>query len=311
VSRKLLLSLLLLLLPAGCLPRTDAPEKDSLPAVTAPTVEVAASGAHVFSFDPPGSGARVLVQVPVEVTNPGSRQLELHGFRYSARLGGTAGQALSEKEHGTLPLRLGPGASIRLSLLLSGNLRNDAALLRDTADSFRDGADGLPWRVTGRLSFTADGHPFTEQQDVRLEGRARPATGPELPELRILEPESSAWSTEAEEAYVRLLLEVRNPGPAGYVVQGRDLRLHVEGEPLASEPLPPTPVAAAGTTVVPLLFRLEPGQLTPAARTALSDLLSGAPATVSVHGELLVDVLALDSYRLAAEDALTVRFNTD
>lgn len=311
MSRLLLPSLLVLLALAGCLPRASLPQGSQIPELTAPLVSVTPGAATVVSLDPPGSGARVGVRVPVTVTNPGSRPLELRSFGYTPELGATPGQAGRFREHGTLPLVLAPGATIRLSLLLSGDLRRDAALLQEAAAAFRDGNPGLAWSVRGTLTFTADGHPFTEEQEVNLSGTAKPEGGPELPELQIRPAESAAWDTGAQEAHVRLVMEARNPGPVGYLLQARDLRLFVDGLELAGQALAPVPLAAGESAVFALPFRLGHRSLSAGARTALSDLLSGREVEVTVQGELQVDVLGLDSFRFEAEPALGARFNAD
>lgn len=309
--RKLLLPLALLLAVAGCLPRTGSTETGGVPQLSAPEVAVAGSGGSIVSFDPPGSGARVLVRVPIDVRNPGRQPLELLAFTYTYSLGTETLTAGLGREHGTMPLRLAPGASTRLSLLLSGELRRDVDLLRQSADAFGDAGAGLPFRVTGTLSYTAPAHPFAEEQEIALSGSARPEAGPELPVLRLLSADSAAWSVTADEAHVRLLIEVGNPGTAGWLLQARSLWLHVDGVPLAAQSLPPTPVAAGGSTTVALPFRLERELLSPRARRLLSDLLSGSEVSVSLHGEMSVDVLGLGSFRLEAEPALEAVFNAD
>lgn len=284
--------LLIALVVTGCAPgaRSGA---GRVPDLLPPVLSLQPSAAAVSHFDPPGTGASVTVTVPVTVTNPNPFPLQIHGLGYTYTVGSTP--ATEETGQVETRLMLLPGGSQQVPLELSASLQADNRLLSEAAASFGSGA--LAWGVSGAVTYSSERHPWQSSVQFSRSGRAGAGSGVLAPEISLAEP-ASIFSLDGRSAVIRVVLSVHNPGPAGWLLHAKDLSLHLNGEPVAIQDLPPTPVAAGSDVRVVLTFSPVSALLSSTVRASLSDALAGQPASAVVSGDLAYDVLGLSSFTL-------------
>ena len=301
-------ALLAAALLAACAPRTsgDAAGRGRLPELVVPDIRLAEDGPELVSFDPPGAGAQLVVDVPVTFTN---------NNRFVVMVSGAEGElTLGQEAVARLPVRLDaitllPAQSVTQTLRLSFSLRQDPGLLGQVAELLRGAA--LPLSLAGQFSYSSEHHRWSTSSTFTDAAELKSSVKVEAPSLHIVASDSSAFFLGGDVPVVRVLLEVSNPGQIGYLLHGKDLLLLIGGQAVASVDLPPAPVPAGSSNRVALNFLPLSSQLTPEARSALSDALAGAPAELSVLADLAVDVVGLDTFRLPAGEALTALIHTD
>lgn len=301
LSSQLKFSVLLvaLLLVAGCAPRMtqDGAVRGRLPELQPPVVAAVSSGAVINSFDPPGAGARLLVQVPVTISNPNPFGLTVSGAELRYRIGaGGSSQLLADS---LSSLEVPANSTITHTFELNRGLRQDTDLLLQAAAAFS--GEGLPVAIAGTYQFSSEHHPWLTGAQLNLTVRAGAAASVELPQLAVIASESSVYSLTDDAPVVRVVIEARNPGGVGYLLHAKDVLLLLGGEPIAVHDLPPTPVPARSSTRVALNFEPVLPVLSPASRSALSDALAGAQTELALEGQFALDVLGLDTWLLPAD----------
>ena len=298
--------LVLAVLLAGCAPATrqDQSAADRLPELLPPQVSLSGERARIDSFNPPGTGASVLVTVPVTITNPNGFPIEVHSVEFSQRLAGSSDQV---GPRGLMNVLLPAASSRDFELRLSRSLRQDAELLTRIAQSFA--GSSLTFDIEGTVAYSSQMHPWNTQEGFSLGGTAVAQTGVMTPELVVNVSESTIFHLAGSPAVVRVVVNIHNPGTVGYLVHARELIVELAGEPVASQDLPPTPVAAGETTVVAVNFATTTGLLNRQARAVLSDALTGVPVELLVRGRVVWDVLGLDSFRQPDEMQLRAVLN--
>lgn len=282
---------------ASCAPgaHSDRISSDRLPYLSAPQVSPGGQPARIDSFNPPGTGARVMVTVPVTITNPNDFPIQVQGVDFTHSLGGAAAAA-GARALVNQPLQA--QGSHEFELLISRSLQRDAGLLTQVAGSFA--GQGLTFDVDGQVTYSSQHHPWQSTTAFQLSGVAASVTAVVAPDLAVGATDSSVFSLEDGSVVVRAVLSIRNPGSVGYLVHAKDLIAELAGLPVASQDLPPTPVPAGETVSVAVNFMPTAGLLTPQARTVLSDALAGAPVELLLRGPLAWDVLGLDSFQQPA-----------
>lgn len=294
---KLSVLLVAVLVLASCAPRIsqDGAGRGRLPDLQEPRFAVAAAGAVIDSFDPPGSGARVRVLVPVRIVNPNPFPVSVREMDLRFSLGAAAGQALSRSPSDvTVPAN----STFEYRIELNRGLRQDAELLRQVAATFS--GEPLALRLTGSYRYSSELHPWQTAGQLDLSTTALAGGDVELPQLELVAAESSAFYVSGDAPMVRVTVDVHNPGRVGYLLHAKDLLLLISGQEVALHDLSPTPVPARSSTRIALNFEPTPALLSQESRTALSDALAGARARLTVQGQFALDVLGLDSWFLPA-----------
>lgn len=292
--------LLLALVLAGCAPGARS-GSGRLPDLLPPVLSLEPSSATVSRFDPPGTGASLSVTVPLTVTNPNPFPLQVHGVGYVYTVGSTP----TAEQSGQVETRLMllPGGSQQVALELPASLQADNRLLSEAAASFQSG--GLAWGVSGAVTYSSERHPWQSSVQFSRSGRTGAGTGVLAPEFSLADP-ASIFSLDGTGAVIRVVLDVNNPGPAGWLLHAKDLMLQLNGEPVAIQDLPPTPVAAGSSARVVLTFSPVSALLSSTVRSGLSDALAGQPATALLSGDIAYDVLGLSSFALPGGLQLSV-----
>ncbi len=305
---KLSVLLVALLVLAGCAPRIsqDGASRGRLPDLEAPQFAVAAAGAVIDSFNPPGSGARVRVLVPVQIVNPNPFPVTVRSMDLQFSLGAAPEQALSGSPNDvTVPAN----SAFELSLELSRGLRQDAELLRQVAATFS--GEPMALSLSGSYRYSSELHPWQTAGQVSLTTSARAGGAVELPQLELMAAESSAFYVAGDTPLVRVTIDVHNTGSVGYLLYAKDLLLRISGQEMALYDLPPTPVPARSSTRIALNFEPTPPLLSQASRTALSDALAGDRARLTVQGQFALDVLGLGSWLLPEGSQLDAVIHDD
>lgn len=304
IRKALIAASLVLLALAACAPRVVQPaipedvEEPAAPAAPvapavradAPVLSLVPDASNVTRFDPPGTGSRVTLLVAVEVQNPNDFGISLRNLDWSADLEGR------RVARGTLIVNdsVPAGGSLGLEFELSAPLGQNPDLMRAVAAAF--GGRPLAFRIDARVAYQSVALNVFDNVTVVLHGTALATEAVLPPEVSLDTAQSGAFELRPGVPVVRIVLDVDNPGDIGYFLHGKDLALFLNREQIALQDLALTPVRAAGASRVELIFYPDVARLTEAQLAALSDALAGIPVRAIVYGELLMDVLGVDTY---------------
>ncbi len=257
----------------------------------APLVFEAVPGrTRLVRFDPPGAGERLQLELAVLARNPNPFGVRLDHFAYSVLL------ADSLVAEGTLE----PGAwldangSVPLSFPVDASLPPRRPLLTAVARAFT--GVPLPYRLEGRVSFSAAGFAFETREAVLVEDALLPRETAAPPSLTFVREDSRVFEVRSGVPVVQIVATVRNPGEIGYFLNGKDVVLSLGGRPLGRLDVGPVPLPAGGERRLDLLFYPDPSLLDEPGRRAVAAALSGIPTGFSVRGELAMDVLGVESF---------------
>ncbi len=280
------------LLLAACAPGTEIRSAEPLGPILPPLFEVVTGQTSIERFDPPGAGAGLEMTVGTLVRNPNDFSVRLTEVDYTVFLQGTAvlkGQIEPD-------IFLEAGASAPLRFPVATDLRRKPALLRAVVGAFAD--TPLPYRVEGSLRFSSASYAFATKNRVLAAGSTLARQSVQAPELRLNENESRVYMLRPDVPVVHLVVEARNPGDIGYFLYGKDLKLTLAGETMASEDMRPVPLAAGRDGRIDILFYPLAQDLSASGRDALDAALQGIPTLLRVQGVLLMDVLGVDSFEV-------------
>lgn len=286
--------LTLAVLLAACVPGTDIQSAEPLSTILPPTFMVVPGRTSIERFDPPGTGGWLEMTFGAQVENPNEFPIRLGRIDYTVFLENrqvTRGAIDTE-------LFLEAGGAAPVTFAIATEIGNNSGLLRAVVRAFAD--TPLAFRVEGTLDFSSLSYGFTTRRRELFSGTtlARQAVTP--PALRLDELDSEVFLLRAGVPVVRVVVVADNPGDIGYFLYGKDLLLTLGGHPLALADMDPVPVAAGDGTRVDLLFYPVESDLNPAARAALQAALAGIPTQLELEGELLMDVLGVDTFTVPA-----------
>jgi Late embryogenesis abundant protein len=195
-----------------------------------------------------------------------------------------------------------PGLSVKASsqepliLALSTTLeRND--LIKAAAQTFV--GTPLSFRLEGTLGFTSDNYGFTTRKLVLLQGELTSRQQLELPTLTLAQGENRAFILREGVPVIRALVQAENPGDVGYFLYSKDLEVLLGDVPIAMQDVSPIPVQAGQATSFELLFYPALSELNPEATNALANALNGAETNLMLRGQLLIDVLGVDTFTVS------------
>lgn len=293
----LLLCATLLLLSAACAPRAE------LRAV--PTGEIAPftfqpipGRTRLVRFDPPGAGERLELELAVLGRNPNEFGVRLDRFEYRVLLAGR------EVARGALePGRwVTAGGSVPLRFPVHADLPPRRPLLSQVARAFT--GEPLPYRLEGRVRFSAAGFAFDSRDGLLVEGELLPNETVAPPRLRLDDAGTRAFEVRSGVPVIQVAASAENPGEIGYFLSGKDVTLSLAGRTLARLDIVPLPLPAGETRRLELLFYPDPTTLDDAGTRALEAALAGVPTGFSVRGALAMDVLGVESFPVPAGLAL-------
>lgn len=271
----------------ACAPTVSAPPAES--DVVRPLVFTLQPDSALGKFNPPGAGATITLSIEATVSNPNSFPVTLEAIDYRLYL---AEQAAGVGRYQTSQW-LEPGGTAPVQLELAVGLQQPG-LLRPVAEAFA--GTPLPVRIDGAVTVSTLGYRPTFAPSTLVSGavRARETLSPPL--LQLNEAESDLFLLEPGVPVVRVVGRAINPGGVGYFLYGTDLALVIDGQIVAKADLRPSPVPAGGAGRIEILFYPDMGALAADARETLSQALAGVPLSLSVQGELQLDVLGLGTF---------------
>ncbi len=254
--------------------------------------EVVPGQTAVERFDPPGAGATVELSIGLQVKNPNAFGVTLERVAYEVVL---AGKAVSTAT-------VAPGSFIAageqapLRLRVTASLEGEPELIRAVAKAFS--TTPLPFRLDGVTVFASRSHAVSTARRTLVSGAALARELVAPPALRLVDAQSRVFSLRPDAPVIQLAVDADNAGGIGYFLYG-EVRVFLGGQDLGAQDFTPVPVPAAQNSRFDLLFYPQPSRLDAAARAALDAALQGIPTLLELRGDLLLDVLGVDTYRVA------------
>lgn len=266
--------------------------------VEAVTFEPVPGRTRIERFDPPGAGERLQLELAVLARNPNDFGVRLDRLDYRVVL---AGAAVAE---GTLEpgAWLEAGGSAPLTFPVDASLPARRPLLTEVARAFT--GQPLPYRLEGRVRFTAAGYAFETREGTLVADALLPTETAANPVIRFDDAGSRVFEVRPGVPVVQIAATAANPGDIGYFLSGKDVVLSLAGRPLGRLDVGPVPLPAGGERRLELLFYPEPELLDEPGRRALAGALGGIPTGFSVRGELAMDVLGVASFPVPGGVAL-------
>lgn len=288
--RRLVACFSLLLLLAGCVPRSEIRSAQRIGEIAPPQFRLVQGQTSIERFDPPGAGGLVALTVGTSVYNPNPFPVKVTSIEYTVSLENR------QVGRGELsPEMFIPAEGIApLKFEIDSSLSDRPRLLREVVRAFA--GEALGFRIEGRLTFNSLAYEFRTNRRLLVEGDTLARETVEPPTLRLDEEESEAYLLSPEVPVVRLVLSISNPGDIGYFLYGKDLSLALSGHSLATDDLRPVPVPAGSSTRVDIIFYPQRGALSEEAQAALAGALQGIPTGVELTGRLAMDVLGVDAF---------------
>lgn len=297
--------MVLIALLAACAPGTDIESAEPLSTILPPDFEVVVGRTSIERFDPPGTGGGFEMTIGAQVNNPNDFPVRLSRIDYTVFLDNrqVARSAIDTE------LFLDAGGTAPITFDIDTDLGNNASLLRAVVRAFSD--TPLLFRVEGTLDFSSLSYGFTTRRRVLLAGAtlARQTVTP--PALRLDEAASEVFLLRPGFPVIRAVVTADNPGDIGYFLYGKDLHLRLGGHEMALADMDPVPVAAGAGSRIDLLFYPDQSLLGPGARAALDAALAGIATQIEIEGELLMDVLGVDTFTVPAGWEVTGFVDTD
>ena len=247
----------------------------------------------VERFDPPGAGATVEIDIGVQVENPNAFGITLERLDYDVFLAGKAVGA-SELEPDVF-IAAGEQAPLKLRVVTS--LEGDLDLIRAVAKAFS--TTPLPFRLDGVTVFASRSHEVSTRRRTLVSGGAMARDLVTPPTLRLVDAQSRVFALRPDAPVIQVSVNADNAGSIGYFLSGQDIHVLLGGQEISVQDLTPVPVPAAQGNRFDLLFYPQPSRLDATAKAALDAALSGIPTLLELRGDLLLDVLGVDTYRVA------------
>jgi LEA14-like dessication related protein len=290
---------LLLILLSGCLPAPDRSAGDTIdsaePIAPVEPLLLGVRESVIETFNPPGpdSPSQLELALSLNAQNPNPFALTLTRIDYELFL---QDRSVSSGQF-TPGLRVESGSREPLILTLSTPLvRSD--LIKAAAQTFV--GTPMSYKLEGTLSFSSANYGFTTRRLVLLQGELSSRQQLKSPIFRLVEGETRAFMLREGVPVIRALVQVENPGDVGYFIYSKDLEVFLNTVSIAKQDVSPVPLQAGQVTQFELLFYPVLSELNEEANLALNNALGGAETTLSLRGPLLIDVLGVDTFELAA-----------
>lgn len=277
---------------SSCLPKTISIRSEPIETPQPLVFELVPGQTAVERFDPPGAGAGVELTIAAQVINPNAFGVTLKRIAYEVAL---AGQTVGRGELAP-DIFIASNAQAPLRFTVAASLDNERELIRAVAGAFTD--TPLPFEISGIVVFDSRSHEFSTRNTALLSGEtmAREVITP--PRLRLVEAESSVFRLRPDAPVIRAVVSATNPGGIGYFLYGQDVAASLGGLQLALQDVAPVPVPAGQESRFELLFYPSAPSLGSEELQVFEAALEGIPTLLEVSGDLLLDVLSVDTYRI-------------
>ena len=288
------LSLALLLLLVSCIPGRSSPLSQANPIepILPPSYTLVAGQTAIDTFDPPGAGAKVSLTIATQVLNPNTFGIRLKQINYDIFL---AGRKIARQSLELDQFILG-GAQVPLRFPVTVSLENRLELMTAVARAYT--GTSLVFKLEGESVFTSQSYEFKSRFGTLVEGATLARNTVQSPELSLEESSSAVILVREDAPVIRVTVLASNPGEVGYFLYGKDVSVSLNGEVLALEDINPVPIPAGQDSRFELLFFPTYSELSEAGRIALEAALAGIPTALDVQGELLIDVLGVDTFKV-------------
>lgn len=296
--------LLILLLIAGCIPvrrgsSENPPSGDTAPApiaraepiqpIYALSLSAVAPKTLIERFDPPGAGSRVVGIISAKARNTNPFGVTLTKVDYEVFMLGKS----VFKGNITPDVFVEPSKEVSLSFPFDGVLDRQKELIKAVAQSFT--GTPLAYRLEGSMTFTSQSYGFTTEKVTLLFGDILSEKKLELPDLSLNASESHAYTLREGVPVVRTVIDITNPGDVGYFIYAKDITLYINDLKMALQDISPYPIAARNSGSFEVLFYPDLNQLNNHALSILQQALEGKSVTLNIKGQLLLDVLGVDT----------------
>ena len=270
-----------------------------------PLFDLVEGQTFVERFDPPGAGANVELVIAAQVSNPNNFGITLESVAFDVSL---AGERVLRGELEP-DIFIGAGLQVPLKFSLDSSLEGRTSLIKAVAQTYTGAS--LNFMVTGSSVFSSLDFTFDTRRSTLLSGQMNARDTVTPPGLRIDDGASSAFMLRADAPVVQVLVDIDNPGEVGYFVYGRDVALYLNAQEIAVQDIVPSPLPAGEGRKLELLYYPDLDRLTPEARAALNAVLNGTTTAAELRGELLLDVLGVDTFSVPEGWNLSGFIDTD
>ena len=246
----------------------------------------------IEKFDPPGAGSQLEMTLAFSVLNPNSFGINLKQIKYRIALAGVGVEEdVLEPDY---YIRAGGEAAIDYRLKTS--VEGKPGLIKAIARAFT--GTPIDFEMTGETVFESLTHEFNSKRESLLSGKVAVRNEVVMPVLELDKEASKIYSLRADAPVIKVQINAENPGQVGYFIYGQEVILTIGGEFVMSQDLPLSAIPAAKTTAVELYFYPDLQHLSAKAKEAIAAALNGKPVPFSLTGDVLVDVLGIDSYTI-------------
>ena len=292
VQRLYVSCFLFIVLLAGCAPRSAIKNAQPLGDIVPPVLILVPGQTAIERFDPPGAGSRVELTISAQVRNNNNFGITLKTIDYEVSLDGrSVGKAVLEPN-----IFIAAGSERPVKFRVATELAGKNSLIRAVAGAFSD--TPLAFRIDGTMSFSSTSYQFSTRKTTLLAGTTFAREVVKAPSLRLIQEESDVFLLRADVPVIRVVIKAANPGDIGYFLYGKDLTVSLANEQIATEDMVPVPLAAGEETRFELLFYPEMDKLGTESLVALNAALEGIPTSLFVEGDLLMDVLGVDTFEV-------------
>jgi len=241
-------------------------------------------------FDPPGAGSQLEMTVGLGIKNPNSFGINLKEIKYQIALAGVrVEEDVLEPDY---YIRAGGEAAIDYKLKTS--VKGKSRLIKAIARAFT--GTPIDFKMDGETVFDSLTHEFRSRAETIVSGQVAVRNKVLMPILELDNKETKIYSLRADAPVIKIQIKANNPGEVGYFVYGQEVVLTMDGQFIMSQDVALSALPAAKTSFIEMYFYPDLQHMPDLAKEAIADALNGKPVPFSLTGDILVDVLGIETY---------------
>lgn len=291
--KRLFLLFLVSSLLSSCLPRTAPlrvePKVDIIPLVFSLQPEATI----IESFDPPGAGSQLDLKLGILVKNPNSFAINLRKLNYQLALAGTRIET-NELEPNYYIRAYG---EVPISIQVKASVEGKSKLIKAIARAFT--GVNIDFSLDGQTVFESLTHEFKSSPETLVSGKIAVRNEVLLPLMSVNTVETSVYLLRADAPVIKVNIWAQNPGEVGYFIYGQEVNLNLDGEILMSQDIALNALPANQVTNIEIFFYPDMDYISESLKGKINAALAGTAIAFSLTGDILIDVLGIDTYRAA------------
>lgn len=241
-------------------------------------------------FDPPGAGSQLEMTIGLGIKNPNSFGINLREINYQIALAGVR----VEKDVLEPNYYIRANGEAVIDYKLKASVEGKSKLIKAIARAFTGQA--IDFEMDGETVFESLTHEFKSRPETLVSGQVAVRNEVLMPILELDKEETKIYSLRADAPVIKVQIKAENPGEVGYFIYGQEVILTLGGQFMLSQDIALSAIPAAKTSIVELFFYPDMQHMPDAAKEAIAEALSGKPIPFSLTGDILVDVLGIETY---------------